>query len=481
MQVPQITKITSPKGNTNQVIICSPDINFNYFNFSAMELEYIEQSIADNEKTIKIGRIDKQIWIFADDENKAQNDKKEAFRKHAFSVYTEINKKNISGFTLIDRTKEKALVLAFLEGLLLSAYRFNKYFTNDKSRKENYLSEINLVSESINEEEIKEVCDLSEGVYLARTWINEPLSYLTAEKFSSEISKACSEAGIQVEVFDKAKIKSLKLGGLLSVNKGSTNPPTFTVLEWKPENAKNTKPIVLVGKGVVYDTGGLSIKPTPNSMDYMKSDMGGAAAVAGAIYSAAKQKLPYYVVALIPASENSISSDAYVPGDVIKMHNGLSVEVMNTDAEGRLLLADALSYAQRYQPELVIDAATLTGAAAVAVGKEASVVMGTAGDKVFEKLEQSSQNTYERIVRFPFWEEYGEYIKSTIADIKNLGGKEAGAITAGKFLEYFTDYPWIHVDIAGPSYMFSTENYKGIGGTGVGVRLFYDFIKNYSV
>ena len=249
-------------------------------------------------------------------------------------------------------------------------------------------------------------------------------------------------------------------------------------MEWKPENAVNGKPIVLVGKGVVYDTGGLSLKPTKGSMDSMKADMGGAAAVIGTIAAVAKNKLPLHVVALVPATENRPDGLAYAPGDVIKMMSGLTVEVLNTDAEGRMILADALHYAKRYEPELVVDAATLTGAAAIAIGRQGVVAMGNAEQNEIEELKVSGDTVFERIAQFPFWDDYSELLKSDIADCKNIGGREAGAITAGKFLEEFTDYPYIHLDIAGPAFIDSPSYYRGKGGTGVGVRLLYNFIKN---
>jgi leucyl aminopeptidase len=263
------------------------------------------------------------------------------------------------------------------------------------------------------------------------------------------------------------------------VNKGSIDPPTFTIVEYKPEKAINKKPIVLVGKGVVYDTGGLSLKPTPASMDVMKSDMAGAACVVGAIYLAAMQKLKVHVIALIPATDNRPGMNAYTPGDVITMYDGTTVEVLNTDAEGRMILADALAYSNKYKPELVIDAATLTGAAVKAIGTRASVIMGNADDKVFQALEKSGQDVHERVVRLPFWDDYATEIKSTIADLKNLGGPNAGMITAGKFLDHFVKSPYIHMDIAGPAWLDGKEDYKGQGGTGTGIRLLYNFLKKY--
>jgi leucyl aminopeptidase len=214
-------------------------------------------------------------------------------------------------------------------------------------------------------------------------------------------------------------------------------------------------------------------------MDSMKCDMAGGAAMGATMYAIAKNKLPIHVVALVPATDNRPGEDAYVPGDVITMYNGMTVEVLNTDAEGRLILADALHYAKKYKPELVIDMATLTGSAVLAIGSVGSVIMGTAADETFKALQNSGEATYERLVHFPFWEEYGDMIKSHIADLKNIGGREAGSITAGKFLEHFVDYPWIHVDIAGPAFLDAESSYRSKHGTGVGVRLLYNFFKNY--
>jgi leucyl aminopeptidase len=308
--------------------------------------------------------------------------------------------------------------------------------------------------------------------------VNEPLSYLTAQTLSKEIEALGSKNGFKVEVFNKKKIEALKMGGILAVNRGSQDPPTFSILEYKSAQAKNSEPIVLVGKGVVYDTGGMSLKPTAGSMDSMKSDMGGAAAVIGAINAAAKAELPIHVIGLIPATDNRPGENAYVPGDVVKMYDGSTVEVLNTDAEGRMLLADALAYAKNYKPKVVVDLATLTGAAAMAIGRFGVVAMGTAGDQEFSKLDLAGKECYERVAHFPFWDEFDELLKSTIADQKNIGGREAGAITAGKFLEHFTDYPWIHVDIAGPAFLNSSDHYRSQGGTGVGVRLMYQFLKS---
>ena len=373
---------------------------------------------------------------------------------------------------------ESDLSSNFTEGLLLSNYQFLKYF-KEKKNMLNALEEV-IVSKEVSDEDCEELENIYAAVSWARTMVNEPVSFLTAEQLAEEIANLSDDASISVKVLEKTQIESMKMGGLLAVNQGSIDPPTFTIVEYKPENAQNEKPIVLVGKGVVYDTGGLSLKPTPNSMDIMKSDMGGAACVAGAIYLAALQELPLHIIALVPATDNRPGLNAYAPGDVVTMFDGTTVEVLNTDAEGRMILADALAYSNKFDPELVIDAATLTGAAHRAVGQHATCIMGNADDKYFTNLENAGNYCYERTVKFPFWEEYGEEMKSPIADLKNLGGPTAGMITAGKFLEHFVKAPYIHMDIAGPAWLDKSNTYRTRGGSGVGVRLLYHFLKNYN-
>ena len=367
-------------------------------------------------------------------------------------------------------------VLKFTEGLILANYKFTKYFSKEAESK-NKLSEV-VLSDEISDSKTTELWNTCKVVYWTRDLVNEPVSYLTAVKLAEEISNAGDEAGFSVNILHKAQIEALKMGGLLGVNRGSMDPPTFTIAEYKHPKAVNKKPIVLVGKGVVYDTGGLSLKPTPGSMDCMKSDMAGAAAMAGTIYLAALQKLKIHLVVLIPATDNRPGMDAYTPGDILTMHNGTTVEVLNTDAEGRLILADALAYSDKYKPEVVIDAATLTGAAVRAIGTHASIVMGNADDSFFKELEDAGNEVHERVVRFPFWDEYLKEMKSSIADLKNIGGGNAGMITAGKFLEHFVKSPYIHMDVAGPTWLDAKEDYRPKGGTGSGVRLLYQFLKN---
>ena len=401
----------------------------------------------------------------------------EECRRAGSALATIINSNNIKEIAIVDAENKAPETLAVAEGMALANYQFLKY-RKDADKKRNSLTTIHINSKQISSRDIEILGITIDATLRARTLVNEPVNFLTAVQLSKEIEKMGKETGCKVEVFNKAKIQALKMGGLLAVNLGSIDPPTFSIMEWKPSNAKNKKPYVLVGKGVVYDTGGLSLKPTPNSMDQMKCDMAGAAAVSCALYAIAKAKLPVHVIALIPATDNRPGENAYVPGDIITMYSGATVEMLNADAEGRMILADALEYAKRYEPQLVMDFATLTGAAAAAIGPWGTVTMGTADEKIKNKLKTSANNVYERLAEMPFWEEYGELIKSEIADMKNIGGPYAGAITAGKFLHHYTQYPWMHFDIAGPAFLTSKDNYRIKGGTGVGVRFLFDFFKN---
>lgn len=361
--------------------------------------------------------------------------------------------------------------------MALGNYQFLKYKSTPEK---NTLETVTLVHDKISDTDLRDLDAVVSAVINARNLVNEPVISLNATDLANAFKSLGKEAGFTVKVLDKAKITALKMGGLLAVNLGSIDPPTFTIMEYKPTRHVNKKPIVVVGKGVVYDTGGLSLKPTPGSMDYMKCDMAGGAAAGCIVYAAAKAKLPVHVIALVPATDNRPDGNAYTPGDVITMHSGTTIEVLNTDAEGRLILADALHYAKQYSPELVLEFSTLTGAAATAIGHYGIVCMGDCDSRTKTKLADSGNRVYERLVEFPFWEEYDELLKSDIADMKNIGGPTAGAITAGRFLKKFTDYPYMHFDIAGPAFGKSTDSYRGKNGTGIGVRLVFDFLKQMS-
>ncbi len=401
----------------------------------------------------------------------------ELLRKLGADTAELLNRNKVRSAFVLDVTGNTHTAFAFLEGLALANYQFRRYRSNGDGKFS--LESLRFPASTLTAGALKELEIIVSATVKARDLVNEPLSFLTATQLGKEFQKLGKQAGFSVSVLNEKKIQELGMGGLLAVNLGSPDPPTFSIMEWKPARPRNKKPVVLVGKGVVYDTGGLTLKHTPYGMDFMKCDMAGGAAVVGALYAVASAKLPVHVVGLVPATDNRPGGNAFVPGDIIRMLSGKTVEVLNTDAEGRMILADALHYAKRFKPELVIDLATLTGAAAAAIGPLGIVGMGTADQDTMEKLKTSGLAVHERIAEFPFWAEYGEEIKSDIADLKNVGGGFGGAITAGKFLEHFTDYPWLHLDIAGPAYLHTASAYRTRFGTGVGVRLLYHFLKNY--
>lgn len=432
------------------------------------------QKKPEKQDTVFIQRLPHMLFLVKPDYCKPAPQVKEAFRKAGAAVMEILKNEKITTLA-ITGTAEHSNILAFLEGCLLAGYNFSRH----KKEKLDFMPDvIHVINDKIPEGKLSELVKLTRAVWWARDLVNEPLSHLTAIQLAEEISKKGDEAGFSVEVFHKQKIESLKMGGLLAVNRGSPDPPTFTVAEHKPEGAVNERPVILVGKGVVFDTGGLSLKPTPKSMDYMKCDMAGAAAVAAVILAAAETRLPVWLIGLIPATDNRPDGNAFVPGDVITMYDGTTVEVLNTDAEGRLLLADALSYAKKYDPLLVIDLATLTGAASIIAGSQGIVAMGNT-DSNLETLKNSGAEVYERLVELPLWDEYATALRSEVADMSNLGSREGQTIIAGKFLEHFTSFPWIHLDIAGTAWLFEKDSYRTRGGTGSGIRLLFDFLKKF--
>lgn len=471
-----ITKAQRKHTATDTISLVKTNTDLTSLTMNELELEYIKKEHRAKNDVIEVNKYKNRCYVIYGDTKGTKCKKLEAYRRAGNNTLALVNKASINKVFVNAVNCSKEELLAFVEGMVLGNYQFLKYKTGD-NKKQNSLTRIEIYSDDVSDADIEELSIITSAVCYSRDYVNEPDSYMTAEKLAESAKNICGSVGAKVDIFAKNKIKELKMGGLLAVNRGSIDPPTFTIIEWKPAKAINKKPYIFVGKGVVYDTGGLSLKPS-NFMDTMKSDMAGAAAVIGAMYAIAKSNLPVHVIGLIPATDNRPDGNAYTPGDVITMHDNSTVEVLNTDAEGRMILADALSYAKQYKPELVIDIATLTGAAARAIGPQAMVGMKVDSELEFDQLHQSGNYVHERIVEFPMWDEYAEQLKSEIADMKNIGGVEAGAITAAKFLEHFTDYPYIHLDIAAPSFLSKTISYKPKGGTGVGVRLFYDFIKS---
>ena len=469
-----IKKTSGSFSKENSIIIADKKTEFKSFNLSEKEIQYAQDQIKAGVELITINQYSRLVYLVIIHNQADKNKSLEKYRVVGNNVLKLVNAAKIESITLVDAENQAEETLAFAEGMALGNYQFLKYFS-DAKKKKNSLKSINVFGKKISEQAIEELEIIVRATLLTRQLVDEPVGYLDASQLAKEFQSMGKEAGFKVEVFNKTKIKALKMGGLLGVNKGSIDEPTFSIMEWKPKNAKNTKPYVFVGKGVVFDTGGINIKTS--GMGTMKCDMGGAAAVGGAIYAIAKAKLPYHVIGLVPATDNRVNGNSLVPGDVITIFDGTTVEVLNTDAEGRLILADALSYAKQYKPELVIDLATLTGAAVRAIGNYGIVGMGNADEKTKNSLIASGFSVHERVVDFPFWDEYAKELKSDVADLKNQGSPLAGAITAGKFLEHFTDYSWYHLDIAGPSFNEKTDSYRGKGGTGTGVRLLFDFIK----
>ena len=467
--------LSSPR-KEGHILLLFKNEDFSSTYFTKDEIAFIKSELKAEKKFVAVNQYNRMIYLQQiETEKKNSSQRLEMARKSGATQFSRLQAGKMEQVTLISALPGD-LVLAYAEGLVLAGYQFLKYRTG-KKKEEHAVKTIFIQSNRLTEKEIQQQNILNEAVFKARDLVNEPQSFLNATEFAKQFTLMGKQAGFNVQVLNKAKIKQLKMGGLLAVNLGSIQAPTFTIMEWKPKNAVNKKPVVLVGKGVVYDTGGMSLKPTPNSMDFMKCDMGGGAAVGGAIYAIAKAKLPVHVIALVPATDNRPDGDAYVPGDVITMMSGKTVEVLNTDAEGRLILADALHYAKRYKPELVLEFSTLTGAAAAAIGPMGIVCMGDVPDKTRKALHDAGDQVYERLAEFPFWEEYDEWIKSDIADIKNVGGPHAGAITAGRFLNHFVDYQYMHFDIAAPAFNKSNDSYRVKNGTGVGVRLLFEYIK----
>lgn len=468
-------KVTDP---SNILVITERFVNT--FNLPEKVQDYITGQLGQpGQKTLTYNYIGKYISILVIDKEKSKdlNAQRELLRRHGAGVADAVNAHKGKELYIYNQTKLPDLSLYAAEGIALANYQFIKHKPGAK-KSANTLQSVIIANSPVNAAAVAELNHVCEATLLARDLVNEPVNMLNATGLADAFKKMGKTAGFRVEVLNKTKIRQLKMGGLLAVNAGSVDEPTFSIMEYKPKRAKNKKPYVLVGKGVVYDTGGLSLKPTPNSMDMMKCDMAGGAAVGCALYAIAKSKLNIHVIGLVPATDNRPGFNAFAPGDIITMMDGSTVEMLNSDAEGRMILADALHYAKRYKPELVIDIATLTGAAMAAIGTAGMIGMGTATQDQKNKLQRSGYNVHERIAEFPFWDEYDELMKSDIADQKNIGGALAGAITAGKFLAKFTDYPYYHLDIAGPAFLSAKENYKTKGGTGVGVRLFFDFLKN---
>lgn len=316
---------------------------------------------------------------------------------------------------------------------------------------------------------------ICQGVYLARDLVNLPPNVKTPAKLAEIALEMAAEHGLGVMVGDRDWAHEQRMGAFLAVAQGAGHEPKFIVLEHQGGRSE-LETVVLVGKGITFDSGGISLKPA-SGMEAMKSDMAGAAAVLGAMKAAALLQLPLRLVGIVPATENKPDAHALRPSDVICASNGKTIEIISTDAEGRLVLADALVYAARYQPAAVIDLATLTGACVVALGEETGAGLFSNDEALAAALLECGEQVHERLWRLPLWEDYRERIKSEVADLKNSGGRSGGVGTSAVFLEAFTAYPWAHLDIAGVALSSKGHAYADKGATGFGVRLLVEFLR----
>lgn len=406
----------------------------------------------------------------------------ERYRRSAAAAAREARRRKAKLITLVipdlHAPAEDSMV-AMLEGVHLGLYRFDRY---KKPADENgaKVESIQLITSKTalkiaGQKAVVRAEAIVAGTVLARDLANAPANELYPETLALAASEAGRRAGFDVKILGEAELRELGMGGVLAVSRGSDREPRFIILEYGPASKR---PVVLVGKGVTFDTGGISIKPSAG-MAEMKMDMSGAAAVVGTFETVARLRLPVHIIGLIPAVENMPGGAAQRPGDIIRHLNGKTSEVDNTDAEGRLILADALAYADRYRPAAVIDLATLTGAVVVALGHVVTGMMGNDAD-LMRRLKVAGEETYERVWELPLFDEYERLIKSDVADVKNVGGRWAGAITAGWFLKkHIGNYRWVHLDIAGTAILEESGDYTHRGGSGVGVRLLTEFLRKW--
>lgn len=389
-----------------------------------------------------------------------------------------IGAEDVAIFFVSDRNGERA-VGALVEGAQLAAYQFNKYRTNNKPAAE--IKFLTLFKPGLKQTAaLQKAVDTAQtivpGVFLARDLINEPPSIATARFLGDQATRFCRGRGLKVEVWDKKKIAGMRLAGLLAVNRGSHEEPRFIRIHYKPARTPKKK-VALIGKGITFDSGGLSLKPS-KSMETMKLDMAGGAAVIATMSCLPKLGLDVEVTGYIPTTDNLPGYNAQKPGDVIQYLNGKSIEVLNTDAEGRLILADALALAAQQKPDYMINLATLTGACMVALG---SLVAGLFSNHqpLADALLRSAGETGERLWQMPLVKEYKDSIKSSVADMKNIGGSHGGAIIAALILQEFVgDVPWAHLDIAGPAFAEGDNLICPKGGTGFGVRTLINFLSS---
>jgi leucyl aminopeptidase len=385
------------------------------------------------------------------------------------------------------RLRPQAAAQALAEGAVLAGYRFDAY-QGTRDDAPGTVTQLALCFERAADLRAARAgartgVILAESQNVARDLSNEPGNTLTPAELARRAERVAREVGLRSRVLEVPELRRRKMGGILAVGGGSHNPPRLIALEHGGARGRRRAPrrptVCLIGKGITFDSGGISIKPGA-SMDEMKHDMSGAAAVIGALRACALLRLPLHVVGVIGAAENLPSGTAYRPGDIVTAMSGKTIEVLNTDAEGRVVLADALHFARtEYEPEAMLDLATLTGACVVALGPWASGLFGN-DPGLAERVRLAGEATGERAWPMPLWKEHAEHIRSKVADIKNVGGRDGGSSTAAAFLEAFVgDTPWVHLDIAGTAWTSKTGPTQGHGATGVGVRLMLELLRSW--
>ncbi len=375
---------------------------------------------------------------------------------------------------------------AMAEGTILGSYQFNEYRSEPNGKPRTEVTKLTLLVP--DKGKLKQVTEgvrrgtaTAEAAVLTRDLCNHPSNVMTPSRIAEEARSIAKETGISLKILEKKDIEELGMGALLGVARGSAEPPKFIILEYKgPKTGKESKPTVLVGKTITFDTGGISLKPSEN-MEQMKADMTGGAEVLAAVRATARLKLPIHLIGILPVAENMPGGRAMKPGDIVKTLSGKTVEVQNTDAEGRLILADGLAYVSRFKPAAVIDVATLTGACVVALGQFAIGMFGT-NDALKRRVQAAGQKAGERVWEMPLWDDYFEQLRSDVADMRNIGGRGGGMITAALFLSKFaTDYPWVHLDIASTDWSERERAYLPKGPTGIGTRLLLQYLIDQSL
>ncbi len=372
---------------------------------------------------------------------------------------------------------------AMAEGAILGSYQFTAYRSDTPTGRD-------VTAMTILAPQKAQLRQLSEGIrrgvataeatVFVRDLCNHPSNVMTPTKIATEAKAVAKEADVSLKILEQKDMEELGMGALLGVAKGSHEPPKFIILQYSGAKKKDDRPVVLVGKTITFDTGGISLKPAEN-MEQMKADMTGGAEVLAAMRAAAHLKLPLNLISILPAAENMPGGRAMRPGDVVKTLSGKTVEVQNTDAEGRLILSDGLAYATRFKPAALIDIATLTGACVVALGQFAIGMFGT-DVKLKEAIRKAGLRAGERVWEMPLWEEYFEQLRSDVADMRNIGGRGGGMITAALFLSKFVgDCPWIHLDIASTDWSERERAYIPKGPTGIGTRLLIQFLIDRSL